>query len=388
MSTEITITELPKELVEIANSQPMLAKDKAQEHLAAFAPYMSQLTEYAQEMEAINFNDPTDVDAAQARSIRLKLAKNRTASDKEREGRKASILAEGNLIQAAYNLIANASKMHEESLAQVEKFQELREKQRIEKLTQERTEMVSQYVNAVPDGIGTMTEEVFNAFLSGCKKQYEDRMEAERLQKEAEAEAERIRKLNEERGKAIRPLWNFLTNEEAELSLGEMTDQQFQELSNVLTERKAEHDAKMEEQRIENERLKAEADRKEAEAKAERDRIEAEAKKERDAMEAKLKAEREERERLEAEAKAKAAQEAREKAEAEAKAAAEEKARKQAERKAKNAPDKVKIQTWIDAMKAVEQPVLKGEDAQQAFMRIQRAISDILSQAQTEVNDL
>lgn len=69
-------------------------------------------------------------------------------------------------------------------------------------------------------------------------------------------------------------------------------------------------------------------------------------------------------------------------------AAAEEKARKQAERKAKNAPDKVKIQTWIDAMKAVEQPLLKGEEAQQAFMRIQRAISDILRQAEIEINDL
>jgi hypothetical protein len=139
--------------------------------------------------------------------------------------------------------------------------------------------------------------ENFELFLSGVEKQYNERVEAERIiekkrQAELKAEQERI-----------------------------------------------------EAQRLENERLKKEAEIKEAELKAEREKAEKERLRVEAENKAKLDAERLEREKVEAELKAK--QEAELKAERERKEA-EYKARKEAEKLAK-APIKTKMSVWVNS---------------------------------------
>ena len=359
MSTELQVVELPEELAKIASTETSLSKDKADAHLMAFAPFFAEMTEASNEIETINFEDPTDADASKARTVRLRLAKNRTASEKEKDARKKGILSEGNLIQAAYNLIANASKMKEESLAQVEKFQQLKEEKRIADLENVRREMLAPFDMALPEGLGKMTDEVFSAFFNGCKKQHEDKLEAERLRVEAEAKAKEIRELNEARAKEIRPLWHYMTNEESETVLGELTPEAFESLKKVLEDRDADH--------------KREADLKEKELAQERERAKAQeeaAKKEAEAKQAELDKALKAQQEAEAELKRKEAQEAQEKAEAEAKAKAEEKARKAAERKAKNAPEKTKLEAFYSELVNLTPPVLKTEEGEAAMIRI------------------
>jgi hypothetical protein len=385
MAEQLAVIELPKELQEIQSLNLGLSKDKAEEHLSAFAPFVTTLTELKMKTETINFGDPSEADSKIAREVRLSLAKNRTASEKEKDARKKNLLTEGNLIQAAYNVVANASKMIEESLSNVEKYQELKEKQRIAEVAAKRAEELSQYDVAAPEGIGAMSDNIYASFLMGCKKTYEDKKEAEKLQKEAEERVEVQNKLREQRASSIRPLWGFMNDDELELNLGEMSEEQFKSLSEVLEQRNADHQA--EQKRLADE---LEAERKaaaEAKEKADKERKEAEdkARAEHEAQEAELAKARKEKEEAEAELKRKEAQEAKEKAEAEAKAKEEEKARKAAERKAKNAPDADKLKSLLQTMNSIESPVLKTDEAKELYAEFAKQWGLVYAQFMTKI---
>ena len=45
MSTQVQVVELPKELQEVQTLNLGLAKEKAEEHLAAFVPFVTTMTE-------------------------------------------------------------------------------------------------------------------------------------------------------------------------------------------------------------------------------------------------------------------------------------------------------------------------------------------------------
>ncbi len=363
MSTEVQVVELPKELQEVQTLNLGLAKEKAEEHLAAFVPFVSTMTELKQKTESINFTDPTTEDAKLAREIRLAMAKNRVSSEKEKDARKKGLLTEGNLIQAAYNVVANASKMIEESLANVEKYEEIKRQKAIQAKQEERHAELVDYGFALPENLGEMSEEVYSSFKTGILAQHKAKIDAEEAQRKAEEDAKKKRELNDERMKVIRPLGQFLTDEEAELHLGEIEDGHFLSLCESLEARKNEYEA-------EQATIKAELEAERARAK----KAEEKAAKERQEQDDKLKAEREAREKAERELKEKADQEAKEKAEAEAKAKQEEKERKAAERKAKNASDAQKLQTYLMGISTVELPSAKTEDGQQAVEEVLRGL--------------
>jgi len=100
--------------------------DKAEQYAAVFAPFMITLKQLSDKTATINHNEPSVLDAKLAREVRLAMAKNRTASEKVKNDNKAALLAEGNLIQNLYNVIANTSKLSEAYLDGIEKFAEIK----------------------------------------------------------------------------------------------------------------------------------------------------------------------------------------------------------------------------------------------------------------------
>jgi hypothetical protein len=369
MSEQLQVLELPKELQQLAAANLGLAKEKADEHLAAFAPYMSELTELSVQMEGINFETPTSEDSKKASDLRKKLVKVRTGSEKEKDARKKSLLTEGNLIQSAFNLIKNACEMKEESLAKVEKYQELLRAAELERITNTRMEQLAQYeCNTDRALVGQMSDETFAQFLNGAKVTYEQKKEDERKAEEARLEAQRVAKLREERLTALRRVSNFLTDEESQKDFGTMSDEEWSQLVKVIGERKAEHAAKEAERQAELERILKEKEREEAERK---DR------------EAKA-----EIARLEAEKRAKEEQDAKAKAEEEKKRIAEEKARKAAERKAANAPDVEKLRGLLTAMNNIEIPTLKGDEARLLLTEFSNDWSSLLASYDEKINQL
>ena len=81
--------------------------EKAEQYAAIFAPFMITLKQLSDKVATINHKEPSVLDEKLAREVRLAMAKNRTTSEKVKNDNKAALLAEGNLIQNLYNVIAN-----------------------------------------------------------------------------------------------------------------------------------------------------------------------------------------------------------------------------------------------------------------------------------------
>ena len=378
MSNEVMAIELPEELKQIASTTIGIAKDKADEHLKAFAPFVSELTELSLQMEKINYEKPTEIDSKIAGEIRKKMVKVRTGAEKEKDTRKKSLLTEGNLIQAAYNLVKNACEMKEEGLAKVEKYQELLRAAELERITNDRIAQLQEYeCNTDRSLVGQMNDETFAQFLAGAKASYEQKKEDERKAEEARIEAQRIATLRNERAAILRKVSNFLTDEEAAKDFGTMTESEWSDLVRVIGERKSEHEAKEAERQAEMDRIRKDNEEKESALKKEREEAE---KKEREA--------KAEIARLEAEKRAKEEAEAKAKADEEKKRIAEEKAKKAAERKSANAPDKTKLATYFDFLVGLEKPTLKSDDANALFDSFKNDFVSLMAKYNEQLSEL
>ena len=267
----------------------------------------------------------------QAKEVRLRLVKVRTGISDIHKTQKAFFLAAGRFVDAWKNKETLPVEQMEEKLSEIENYYVNIEKARIEKLQIERLEMVSKYTDFPAQNLGSMEEEVFNSYLTGCKVAYEAKIEAERL------EAERIE------------------NER----LSEIARQKAIEEENARL--KAEAEAK--EKQMQEERVKAEAERKAIEAAAQKEREEAEAKLKAEQEKARIEAEKAAKEakriqdekdaenaKLQDELKAKADKEA---TELKAKQEAEKQAKIEAEKAAK-APFKEKANKWVDSFSLPE----------------------------------
>lgn len=162
--------------------------EKAEQYAAIFAPFMITLKQLSDKAATINHKEPSVLDAKLAREVRLAMAKNRTTSEKVKNDNKAALLAEGNLIQNLYNVIANTSKLSEADLDAVEKFAENKEKQRKAELAIERAAMFEPYgTDLTGYDLGGMADNVFADLLESQKLLHE-----KRVSEAARVEAERI----------------------------------------------------------------------------------------------------------------------------------------------------------------------------------------------------
>lgn len=310
MNTELTVIEF----------EPIVKQsglEKAEQYAAIFSPFMVTLKQLSDKAVTVNHDNPTAIDAKIAREVRLALVKNRTATAKQKDLSKATLMAETNLIQNLHNVVINSSQLIEADLEAVEKFAENKEKERKALLAIERAAMFVEYgTDLTGYDLGAMSDSVFADLLESQKllhqKRIEDaaRLEGERIAAEkAELEKQAALKAENERLK-----------KEAE-----------------------EAAAALEAERKETERL----------AKIEQDKADALAKENADKLAA-IEAENE-RARQKAAAELKASQEAAEKAQAELKAKQEaeqaaERERIAAEKKAAKAPVKEKLRIAVTSI--------------------------------------
>lgn len=292
----------------------------------------SILEKQYEEVVKMDVEDPKS--AKTARELRLKIRDNRTKGiEVWHKATKEFFLKGGQFIDAIKRMEVAINQRMEETLEQIEKYAEIQEQKRLDEIEQKRISLLEPYKDFVPFGanIRTISDDDFQKLLYGAKLQHEAEQERFRKEEEEIKENERLDRLARERQLEIAPYVQFLNSE---VSLREMSDEEYKTLYFELIEAKKEYDSKQEEIRKENERL--------AQEKAE---LEEKAKKEREESERKLAEEREKQAKLEAELM--------EKKEAEAKQergrlAEEERKRKEAEKLAK-APIKKKMQVWINS---------------------------------------
>jgi len=136
--------------------------------------------------------------------------------------------------------------------------------------TQTRIALVDKYAEINRSEFESMSDATFESFLSGLKKTFEEKQEAERLAKEkAELEAKQ-RLFREERDNRLKPYFSFMVESELSLDLGLISHDEYVELGLKLKARKEESEA-------EKLRLQKEAEEKDRQLQEEREKAKKEA---------------------------------------------------------------------------------------------------------------
>jgi len=286
-TTEIAVVENTK-LTELAQKSG-IELTKAEAHVSAFHPAFAELSELSRPLATLDKENPTADHARIARENRLKIVKIRTGSESIKDERKKVLLAEGNLIQSAFNLVKDACILTESEYEEVEKHQERVEAQKRAELKSARIALLAPFetdTEFLP--LDIMDEEKFQALLSREKESFEavkakrEQDELARIEAERKAEEARLAEIEAEKQRQIeRDAENERLKKEAEIREAELAKERA-EAAKIAEAKQAEIDkANAEADRIrkeleakqlaeENERLAkiAEQEEKEAAAKA------------------------------------------------------------------------------------------------------------------------
>lgn len=317
-----------------------IEEKKANDLTKGLNPVLKERESLIQEFQEVSTLEVNEENIPLFRELRLRIQKNRTQGiNKWHKASKEFFLAGGRFVDAIKNKENQVNEEMESKLMDAEKYFENLEKERVEKLNQERIKLIEPYVDDVFGlDLGNMQDDVFEAYFESKKKQHAEKIEAEKKAEAERLENERLDKLEADRNLELAPYSQFFAHS---YDLRSMTESEYSNLKKQLVKAKKDYEDEQRKIRLENERLKKE--REAAEAKRlleEKKRKEEEAKKEAE-YQAQLKKEREAREKLEREQQAIK--------EAEEKRLAEEKRKQlEAERLAK-APIKEKLTNWVNS---------------------------------------
>lgn len=286
------------------------------------------------EVIQLDINDPKT--AKKAGELRKLIKDNRTKGiEKWHKVNKEYFLKGGQFIDAIRRKESLENERMEDNLEQIEKHQENLEKQRIADLNLLRFNLISGYIeNADKMDFGNMANEIWEAFYSTKKKEYEDKLEAERLAEIERQKLEEEKRIEEERVR--------IENERLRKEAEEREKQ-------IEAERKQ----KEEELRIEREKAQKERLERDAIIEAERKKAQKEADRLAKIAADKLAAEKAEREKIEKELQAKKDAELA----AEKKRIEEEKAARLEAEKLAKAPIKKQLSVWVESFQLSESTI-------------------------------
>ena len=356
----------PKQATELMTNLPLIKKER--ELLITRFDEVSKMDRESPETAKL------------AREVRLAIRDNRTKGIMDwHKKSKEVFLRGGQFVDAIKNQEIAINERMESLLADVEKHAENLEKARLEKLQEERLEIISPYIEDTTGlQLGTMDVDVFEAYVFLQKKKHEDRIEAEKeaekqriakekveeverekvrleneklkaeadkREKEIEAERKKLeveanakKERNSKRMEEMRPYIQFIRKYD------ELLEKSDEDYAKEMADTKRGAEDHWEFERTEQIRIQREKDEAEKVEKAERLKLKAESDKKQADINAKLEAERKEKEALQAQIKAK--QDADDKYRAERKAE-EEKDRLKKEELA-NAPIKEQLIKWVE----------------------------------------
>lgn len=265
-------------LVEINHEEFGIEESKAKQIAEQFKPMLDKMQELELEFNEVSKLDIEDpVTSKKAKELRLKYVKVRTGTAEIHKTQKAFYLQAGRFVDGWKNAQLFASQGIEDKLESIEKYQGNKEIERINNIQLERINIIKPYVentdNLVLSG---MDDEVWEAYLTTKKNQYNDKIEAERV-----AEENRLAEIKrQEEEREAQRLENIRLKKEAEereaLILEERKKAEAEkEVIRLANEKKSQEERKKFE-RIQAEKLKIENElkaKKEQEEREEKQRI-------------------------------------------------------------------------------------------------------------------
>lgn len=236
----------PQKAMQLLTNLPELQKER------------DALTIRFDEVSVMDIDDPET--AKIARELRLKIRDNRTKGIMDWHSKSKEVfLRGGQFVDAIKNQEIAINERMERLLGEVEKHAENVEKARIKKIQDDRAELVKTYVEDAENlQLGTMDDDVWEAFLSAKKKSHREKIKEEKRVAKEKLEEQKKSNLRNEREEKLKPFYDFLDHEE-ENDIADLPEEQFKLLLESVTESKTKKDTEIEKQRIENERLKKKA---------------------------------------------------------------------------------------------------------------------------------
>ena len=251
---------MENQIVKINPSEYGISDNIAENIQQQFQPMLDKMVELENEFNNVIQLDVTDPKTSKiAKELRMKYVKVRTGTSEIHKTQKAFYLNGGRFVDGWKNAQLFASQGKEQKLEEIEKYHENIEKQRIAKIQAERIEMLRPFVRDVENlELASMTNDVWDAYLSAKKQQYFDIIEAEK-----KAESDRIakEKADADERERIR-IENEKLKKENELKEKQLADERAKQQA-LENELKAKKDAetKAEQERLERiEREKADAE--------------------------------------------------------------------------------------------------------------------------------
>lgn len=267
---EITKVEKGGLVVDMDISEFGLEMTKAIGIQQSFLPRAEEYKGYQEIYNRIIKSEITPELCEEARELKNKLVKVRTGVDRIHKAEKAYYYQAGKFVDTLKNKIQEPGKQMEEVLGEIADHFKILEAKRLEELQKTREVELSKYVEDVEGrDLSSMEDDVWEAFVSMQKGKYEARIAEEKKAEEAMVKLEKIEALRSKRSDVLRPFYNFITEEDEKVSLGEMSEKDFKEYVNKLKTLKEAEDKRVAEQAKENERLKKEAEALAAKAEAE-----------------------------------------------------------------------------------------------------------------------
>jgi hypothetical protein len=324
---DTTTTTKPATQLQTIAKESGLSKESSEALVQKFIPFFQQANEWSEKAKALTVTDISQItEMQQARDARLALKKIRVNVENTRKDLKEDSLKTGKAIDGIANVLKGLIEPIEEHLEQQEKFAEIEEAKRVQKLINERLPILQEYT---PDAhmypLGTISEEAFADLVNGFKVAAQAKIDAEK-----KAEKERLAKEKADAAERLR-----IQKENDSLKA-----------ANALKEKE-----------LAATKAKAAAELKATEEKAAKEKA---------AGVAKLKAEVAEKNKIAAELKSK-----------EEAAALAKKEALAAERKAQRAPDKEKLLTFADMLVNLEHPGLKSDEAKVIMGDVDKLIQKI-----------
>lgn len=234
-----------QQVVKIEAKEFGLEENRAKEISAQFKPMLDKMEELEAEYNEV-LNLPIDEQTCKkAKALRLKYVKVRTGTAKIHKEQKAFYVAGGKYVDGWKNAQLFASKGIEENLSKIENHFENIEKERIEKLKQERASRLAEYGQfEVQDAILQLNDDAFTIYLNGVKTKYEQEQEAIKKAEEEAKQLEVKKRLFEERKARLRPFMAFIPNEIFVDFDIHTPEDKFGEMLNLGMEEKEIHDKK------------------------------------------------------------------------------------------------------------------------------------------------
>ena len=330
---------LPAEVEQMAANVSAEKRSEVQSVLNSVFNGVSKMRDQLDNITVVDEFDKTNMKLANTirlgvRQVRLDAEKTFDAKRAEVQQAMLSFKTEDALWLKAKQTMQILTKEIEETAKWKETTKERIEAERKELEVQTRISKISKFAPEIDrSAFENMTAEVFDVFLAGIEKAYNDKIEAA-----AKEEAERIakQKAEEEERERIR-----------------------------VENQRLKDEAEAREKKIAEEKAAADEERKAIEAAARKEREEAERKIKEEQQKAKEAADKAaaEQKRLHDEIKAKEDAERKAKEEAEARAKKEEAERLAAEKKAQNAPDREKLLKLANDIEVIQLPNLSSAEA-------------------------